>query len=304
MDIQQYIASGIIEAYVLGIASDEEVRELESLSIQYPEINAAAEEYRKALEQFSELHAVTPPPGLKEQIWSALEQENATEKSTMLEQPGATSDNPSFPFGEGKMVSNPRPLEPQSNARHDDHVVPFTPAPAKTKVAPFAAAIVLLIGSLIFNFVFWNRSRSVETEMASMKTQQEKMLADNLDFKQRLALAQQRFQLLLDPAVKTVVLAGVGNHTANSAMILWDSRSKEVYLSLKNMPPPPDGKQYQLWAIVDGKPVDAGVYALQQQEAMQKMKVIPVAQMFAITLEKAGGSPSPTLDEMYVAGKV
>ena len=37
---------------------------------------------------------------------------------------------------------------------------------------------------------------------------------------------------------------------------------------------------------------------------MQKMKVIPQAEMFAVTLEKEGGSPTPTLDEMYVAGKI
>ena len=35
-----------------------------------------------------------------------------------------------------------------------------------------------------------------------------------------------------------------------------------------------------------------------------KMKNIPAASMFAITLEKSGGSETPTLSEMYVAGKV
>ena len=272
MDIQQYIASGIIEAYVLGIASDEEVRELESLSVLHPEINATVEEYRQALEEFSTLHKIAPPPGLKEEIWSALEKESGTTQSQ-----AEKSNVVSFPPNRGKR---------------------------KAYVAPLAAAVVLLIGSLLLNFVFWNRSKSNEAELASMKTKQEKMLADNQGFQQQLLRAQQHFQMLLDPAVKSITLAGVGNHTDNSAMIFWDSRTKEVYLSLKNMPPPPSGKQYQLWAIVDGKPVDAGVYALQQKEAMQKMKVIPVAEMFAITLEKEGGSPTPTLEEMFVAGKV
>jgi anti-sigma-K factor RskA len=34
------------------------------------------------------------------------------------------------------------------------------------------------------------------------------------------------------------------------------------------------------------------------------MKNIPKAEAFAITLEKAGGSPTPTLTAMYVMGKV
>jgi hypothetical protein len=36
----------------------------------------------------------------------------------------------------------------------------------------------------------------------------------------------------------------------------------------------------------------------------QKMKVFEKAEMFAITLENLGGSPVPTMEAMYVAGKV
>ena len=64
----------------------------------------------------------------------------------------------------------------------------------------------------------------------------------------------------------------------------------------------PSGKQYQLWAIVDGKPVDAGL--ITDCIGLCKMKRIDRAQAFAITLEKAGGSPTPTLTEMYVFGKI
>lgn len=37
---------------------------------------------------------------------------------------------------------------------------------------------------------------------------------------------------------------------------------------------------------------------------IQKMKSVNNAEMFAVTLEKKGGSPEPTLDQMYVAGKI
>jgi anti-sigma-K factor RskA len=64
-------------------------------------------------------------------------------------------------------------------------------------------------------------------------------------------------------------------------------------------------QQYQLWAIKDGQPIDAGV--LPQQFAYSDliaMKNIDNAQAFAITLEKKGGVASPTLTEMYVLGEV
>ena len=37
-------------------------------------------------------------------------------------------------------------------------------------------------------------------------------------------------------------------------------QSKEVYLLVNQLPTPDPDKQYQLWAIVDGNPVDAGVF--------------------------------------------
>ena len=278
MDIQQYISSGIIEAYVLGIASDEEVRELELLSAQHPEVAAAIEAQQQLMEDFSSSYAVAPPPGLKEQIWAELEK-----KDTGNAIPFAPVNNPAVTTGTGnnKDAGNARPL-----------------------YRPLAAAVALLAISLIFNFIYWQQAKSTEQELAVLKTEQDKIIAGNRDMQQQMEQANRNMQMMLDPAMKPVHLAGVGTHTANNAMLLWDSRTKEVFLSMKDLPKPPSGKQYQLWAIVDGKPVDAGVYNMDAKNPMQKMKVIPAAQMFAITLEQEGGSPTPTLTEMYVAGKV
>ena len=86
-------------------------------------------------------------------------------------------------------------------------------------------------------------------------------------------------------------------------MLYWDGATGDVYVNLNTMPAAPPGKQYQLWAIVDGKPVDAGMYDNNSSIALHKMKTIPKAEMFAVTIENAGGSPTPTLDQMVVAGK-
>ena len=68
------------------------------------------------------------------------------------------------------------------------------------------------------------------------------------------------------------------------------------------MPVATTGKQYQLWALVDGAPVDAGVFEIDAGTPMIKMKNIPRAQAFAVTLEPSGGSLKPTMDQMYVLG--
>ena len=63
--------------------------------------------------------------------------------------------------------------------------------------------------------------------------------------------------------------------------------------------------QYQLWALVGGKPVDLGVFdktATDSTIDMKEMKSLALAQAFAVTLEPRGGSVNPTMDQMMVVG--
>jgi anti-sigma-K factor RskA len=63
--------------------------------------------------------------------------------------------------------------------------------------------------------------------------------------------------------------------------------------------------QYQLWALVNGKPVDLGVFdANGKLEGLQVMKNIGEAQTFAVTLEPKGGSISPTMSQLMVMGNI
>jgi anti-sigma-K factor RskA len=51
MDIKTYISSGIIEMYIMGLCTSEEKAELESLRVQYPELEKAITEYEVSFEQ-------------------------------------------------------------------------------------------------------------------------------------------------------------------------------------------------------------------------------------------------------------
>jgi anti-sigma-K factor RskA len=105
--------------------------------------------------------------------------------------------------------------------------------------------------------------------------------------------------------MQTVTMPGTKSFPSSLATVYWNKSSKQVFLLANNLPQPAAGKQYQLWAIVDGKPVDMGVFDSNTGTAdlLQKMKSVDNAEMFAITLENKGGSPVPTMDQMYVAGK-
>ena len=56
--------------------------------------------------------------------------------------------------------------------------------------------------------------------------------------------------------------------------------------------------------MVDGRPVDAGLLNWESGNMLVPIKNVPVAQAFAITLENAGGSAVPHLDQLYVMGNI
>jgi anti-sigma-K factor RskA len=86
--------------------------------------------------------------------------------------------------------------------------------------------------------------------------------------------------------------------------VFWNKQSKETYVSMINIPELPQGKQFQLWALVNGLPINAGVFDSLQGVLVLSSIATSQADLFAVTIENTGGSQSPTLSEMVVAGKV
>lgn len=71
MKIKDYIESGVLEAYVLGSASEAEVRELLYLKAKHPEIKQALQELELDMERIAEQMAIPPPP----LCWTKIEAE-------------------------------------------------------------------------------------------------------------------------------------------------------------------------------------------------------------------------------------
>lgn len=69
MKINEYIESGILEAYVLGSASEAEANELLQLKAQHPEIEDALFKLESDLERIAEHMAIAPPPN----TWAKIE---------------------------------------------------------------------------------------------------------------------------------------------------------------------------------------------------------------------------------------
>jgi anti-sigma-K factor RskA len=73
------------------------------------------------------------------------------------------------------------------------------------------------------------------------------------------------------------------------------------------LPPAPAGKTYQLWAIAgQNAPVSAGVFEVDPKGSaslrVPKLAGVDKVDVFAVTLEPAGGLPAPS-GPMVLAGK-
>lgn len=253
----------MIETYVMGLASPDEVTELEQLRSVYPEINHAIRSFEEQLERTARAQALPPPAFVKEELRKKIGSFSAS-----------------------------------------------TTKPADTKVVPLqkpfwkyvaAAAIILFLGSSILNIYFYDRYKKADLAYANLVAETRSLQANNQIINTRLDEMAQNIQWMVNPAVIKVEMPGMGTRTQYSASVYWNTGTKEVYLMPNNLPAAPQGKQYQLWAMVDGKPVDAGI--MDSCVVLCHMKTIPKAEAFAITLENAGGSPTPNLDELYVLGK-
>ena len=115
--------------------------------------------------------------------------------------------------------------------------------------------------------------------------------------------SKSQLAFITNKRTKRVDMAGTPNHEQNFASVYWNQEQNKYLLDSKGMPQAPTGKQYQLWAIVDGVPVDMGVFK-EDDAGLIDQTFNGTVQAFAVTLEPEGGSVSPTLEEMRVVGNV
>ena len=83
---------------------------------------------------------------------------------------------------------------------------------------------------------------------------------------------------------------------ASARARVYMSPSRGLLFAAEDLPTLPAGRDYQLWAIVAGKPISHGVFGLEANGRAQLLANAPPgpADAFAVTIEPAGGVPAPT----------
>ena len=271
MNTKEYIASGILELYVLGALTAEEHAACTSMIESHPEVAEALSKIEADLMQVAESNA---PMSLNKDILSgALSEIENSSKKEVKEIPLQANKSATPKGGSNKFLN----------------------------VALIAASVALLF-SLGLNYNFYQNLQETKNQLAELQNQNS-VFADDLEIQTtRFEDTKNQLLALSDPNTVKISLNGIEGKEDALATVFWNQETKQTYINVNNLPEPPEGMQYQLWALADGVPIDAGVFDVSKE--IQLTKLIDSAQTFAVTLEEAGGKPSPNLEQLFVIGNV
>ncbi|GAB4031647.1 anti-sigma factor [Spirosoma gilvum] len=271
MNIAEYIASGILESYVMGAVSDQERREVECLSSIYPEIRQEIDQLAEALENYALIHSVEPPAAIKDKLLKDLE------------------------FG--------KPQEPE--IEHEPVIRPL-PVDGPTYRVTWIVAASMGLLLLLFSFYLLSELRTNQKTLATTRTTNDALQLEMRQLRDNLSRTDQTLALLRQPGLRTVELRGNEKAPQGAMVVFWNTKTHQVAVDVRSLPNLPADKQYQLWSMVDGKPVDAGVFEpTNGTDVLQRLnRTVDRAEAFAVTIEKRGGSPTPTLSTLLALSPI
>ena len=265
MEVDNYIASGILELYVAGLLTDEENLEVHQNANQYPEIKKEISAIEAAILELTK--AVAPKYSDRKGF-----------------------DDVKIRIGE----------------RKDTKVVQM-PKDEKSNLSTYIGwAAAVLFGAGLAWFYVQNDQLQSNIEMVN---EQNEVLEQQI-FEARGSLTETKDLLtsLRDKDVTVISLGGQEVSPDSYAKAYWNKEQNKVLIDAQGLPEPPDGMVYQVWSLKMSPLTPTSVGLLENFEA-DANKVFTLnnpneSEAFGITLEPAGGSEGPTMEQLYTLGAV
>lgn len=261
MDVQKYIASGILELYVAGILSEAENLEVYSNAKEYPEVMA-------------EIVAI---------------------EAAVLELTGKASTVKPYSFEtvKGKIDAT----EPK--------VIPITKSRSNwSQYLGWAASLLLAIGL----FMVYNQNKELKSELEVVEQENSQLEQQIADSDISLEKTKSLLNTIRDKDITVVALGGQTVSPTSYAKAYWNKTEQKVFIDAQGLPEPPDGFVYQVWSL-KLSPLTPTSMGLLEDFITDENKVFALnnpneSEAFGITLEPAGGSDSPNLEQLYTLGVV
>ena len=211
--------------------------------------------------------------------------------------------NLSTSFSPFLSADNFRKIKEKLDLKHSK-VIEMTPRSNWSSYLGWVASVVLLIGlGYEFSKLSDSKSQAVTVENEKSKLQEALVSAEIKNKQSHDALAVVR-----DVKNTIVNLGGQAVSPASFAKVYYNKETQTVFVDAAGLPEPPEGKVYQIWAL-KLNPLTPTSIGLLENFASNDQRMFAVdkangAEGFGITLEPAGGSKWPTMEQLYTLGKV
>lgn len=261
MNIEELIASGKLELYVLGTLQAEEAREVEQVLANS---KAAADEV-VAIENALLVLGEAAAPQLGSDTQGAIMRR--IQKVRSIHQPKRTTN--------------------------------------WAAISGWAAAAACAAG--IIWMVQQNQNLQEDVQITNTENQR---LKDQLQINQtELAQTNNLLELLRSKDYNTIVLPGNVDVAPDAfAKVYYNPDENIAYIDTQGLPQAADGKVYQAWSLTLSPltPSSMGIMdsGTEVEQGIYRFENVPDPEAFGITLEPAGGSETPSLDQLYTLGTV
>ncbi|MBC7845003.1 MAG: anti-sigma factor [Flavobacterium sp.] len=184
-------------------------------------------------------------------------------------------------------------------------VIEMKPRNNWSQYVGWAAAVTLLVG-IGYQYTQLNDTQNQVANVTKEKTNLQSAVA-SLELKNKQT--QTALTVVRDTKNTVINLGGQAVSPTSSAKIYWNKETEVVYVDASGLPEPPKGMVYQIWSLKLAPQLTPTSIGLLSDFSANTEKIFAVektgdAEAFGITLEPAGGSKSPTMEQLYTLGKV
>ncbi|MEL6634432.1 MAG: anti-sigma factor [Bacteroidota bacterium] len=279
MNVEELIESGVLELYVLGTLPEEEARHIHQQVMNDERLRQEVEAIEATLIQMGESHAPAKRLDVMDSVMNAI----AIEEEAQIE--------------------NQKVEEGKEGASIVSITSEATPPPKSMVPSWMLAAAVALILSLSGNIYFYMQWQSTDAQYTNLLSQSETFAQQNQTLQTKVDEQSDWIAHLSDPQGENVKLKSTVDGKSFEAWVKWNPQTQQISLYQWQLENLSEEQVYQLWAIIDGQPVSAGLLTdLASVPTLTQIEGKPAA--FAITIEPTGGSEAPTLSQMVVMGNV
>ena len=262
MNIKEYISSGIVESYVLGLAPDQDRIEFEQLCLKYPELVEARTNFELLLEKTAMENAEMPLADNREKTWSAIQQASAPDTSKII----TMEQNTHQRSGGARWLA--------------------------------AASIILMLAAGYFAYDFYKKNNDLQTkndEITGRMNQLDSAMKAKAE-EERIMHDPNVTVVNMDPMKPAAPSASVVWDTTSSNVWLLIKNMPKVASDKQYQ------LWSLIDSVGKLKPTSLGVFGGGQEKLFIKMNNVQKADAFAITIEKAGNPGGPDLAQLQIKG--